>query len=643
MAIRSCIEQFWATVKAKTVNGKVQLQALVDGKKVIITESTIRRELHPKDAEGFDCLPNATIFEQLTLIGSKTTAWNEFISIMASAIICLAINQKFNFSKYIFESMVKNLESVSGKFLMYPRFVQVFLDKQLEGMSNHKRIHVAPSHTKMIFGNMKRVGKGFSRRETPLFPTMMVQAQEEMGEGSAMPTDPHHTPPIIQPSTSQPQKTQKPRKPKRKDTEVPQPSGPTTNVADETVNEEMDDSLERASTTATSLDTKQDRGNINKTRSKATPNEPSSPGTSSSGGPRRQETIGDIIAQTRSENVSKLSNDSLLAGEITSLKRRVKRLEKKGGSRTQGLRRLYKGRIDDIDANGDIYLVNVHKDEDMFGVNDLEGDEVVIETEVDHEVVVETEVASKDADKVVIQEQGTITITTAATIVTAASTRPKAKGFVIHKEEEATAPTVSSQQPLQIKVQDKAEFDEEERLAREKRRENVALTEEWNDIQAKIDAELAIGLKGLHAQEQEEKRWKQESFKKQKVEEDKESKELKQYLEIIPDDGDDVTIDATPLSTKSPSIVDYKIYKEGKKSYFQIIKAEMFNDVEASVRLSSVICIELLILVKKQLMEGYGRIVGIKSLLEVTAAKVCVATAKQNLVLFSNLNEKYAK
>ncbi|GJU65196.1 retrovirus-related pol polyprotein from transposon TNT 1-94 [Tanacetum coccineum] len=41
----SCIEQFWSTVKAKTVNGEVQLQALVDGKKIITTEATIKREL----------------------------------------------------------------------------------------------------------------------------------------------------------------------------------------------------------------------------------------------------------------------------------------------------------------------------------------------------------------------------------------------------------------------------------------------------------------------------------------------------------------------------------------------------------------------------------------------------------------------
>ncbi|GJT05458.1 hypothetical protein Tco_0839920 [Tanacetum coccineum] len=57
-------------------------------------------------------------------------------------------------------------------------------------------------------------------------------------------------------------------------------------------------------------------------------------------------------------------------------------------------------------------------------------------------------------------------------------------------------------------------------------------------------------------------------------EEDKESEELKQCLEIILDDVDDVTIDATPLSTKSLTIIDYKIYKEGKKSYFQIIRAD---------------------------------------------------------------------
>ncbi|GJX44194.1 hypothetical protein Tco_0260870 [Tanacetum coccineum] len=261
----SCIKQFWDTVKAKTVNGEVQLQALVDKKKVIITESTIRRDLQLEDANGVDCLPNAAIFEQLTLMGyeklsqkltfykaffspqwkflihtilqclsAKTTAWNEFSSTMASVIICLATNQKFNFSKYILDNMVKNMDSMV-KFWMYPRFVQVFMNKQVRDMLHHKRIYVTPSHTKKIFGNMKREGKCFSGRVTLLFQTMMVQAHVEMGEGSEIPTDPHHTP-IIQPSTSQPQKKQSRRK-QRKDTEIPQSSGSTEHI-DEVANEE---------------------------------------------------------------------------------------------------------------------------------------------------------------------------------------------------------------------------------------------------------------------------------------------------------------------------------------------------------------------------------------------------------------------
>ncbi|GKB53812.1 hypothetical protein Tco_0904565 [Tanacetum coccineum] len=168
-------------VESITVNGEVQLQALVDGKKVIITESTIRRDIRLEDAEGIDCLPNATIFEELTRMGyeklsqkltfykaffstqwkflihiilqclsAKTTTWNEFSSTMAFAIICLATNQKFNFSKYIFESMVKNLDNVN-KFLMYLRFVEVFLEQQVGDMSNHNWIYVTPSHTKKIF------------------------------------------------------------------------------------------------------------------------------------------------------------------------------------------------------------------------------------------------------------------------------------------------------------------------------------------------------------------------------------------------------------------------------------------------------------------------------------------------------------
>ncbi|GKG23614.1 hypothetical protein Tco_0391650, partial [Tanacetum coccineum] len=95
-------------------------------------------------------------------------------------------------------------------------------------------------------------------------------------------------------NSPQPQKTQKHRKPKRKDTRVPQPSDPSDRVADEAVHKELGISLVRAATTASSLEAEHDSGNITKTQSKATPNESSSLGTTSGGGPRCQETMGMI-------------------------------------------------------------------------------------------------------------------------------------------------------------------------------------------------------------------------------------------------------------------------------------------------------------------------------------------------------------
>nr|GEW70836.1 hypothetical protein [Tanacetum cinerariifolium] len=168
----SCVKQFWTTAKVKKVNDQEEIQALVDKQKVIFTEESIRRDLKFDDPEGTACLLNDTIFAELARIGAKTSAWNEFSSTMASDIIFLANNQKFNFSKYIFDNMVKHLEG-GIKFLMFPRFLQVFQNNQVEGMAKDKEICVISSHTKKIFANMRRQGHGFSGNVTPLFETMM--------------------------------------------------------------------------------------------------------------------------------------------------------------------------------------------------------------------------------------------------------------------------------------------------------------------------------------------------------------------------------------------------------------------------------------------------------------------------------------
>ncbi|GKE24897.1 hypothetical protein Tco_1436409, partial [Tanacetum coccineum] len=96
-----------------------------------------------------------------------------------------------------------------------------FINQQLGDMSHHKKVYVNPSHTKKIFTNMKRAGKDFSRRITPLFDTMMVQASEEVGEDSNHPTESNQIPIVDKPSTSsQPKKKQKSKRRQRKEAEV---------------------------------------------------------------------------------------------------------------------------------------------------------------------------------------------------------------------------------------------------------------------------------------------------------------------------------------------------------------------------------------------------------------------------------------
>nr|GFA81490.1 hypothetical protein [Tanacetum cinerariifolium] len=102
---------------------------------------------------------------------------------MASAVICLSKGQRFNFSRYIFDSLVRNVDS-SSKFYMYPRFIQLIIQAQVVDLSSHTTRYISPALTQKVFANMRRVGKGFSGVETPLFENMLevrdVNSEEEV-------------------------------------------------------------------------------------------------------------------------------------------------------------------------------------------------------------------------------------------------------------------------------------------------------------------------------------------------------------------------------------------------------------------------------------------------------------------------------
>ncbi|GJS16061.1 hypothetical protein Tco_0410533 [Tanacetum coccineum] len=115
----SLIKQFWETATARTLDSvEVELTATIDGKVKIVTEASVRRHLQLADSDGVSSLPNTEIFEQLSLMGPKKTSWEQFSSNIATAIICLATNRTFNFSKLIFDGPV-----VQGKGSTHPESV----------------------------------------------------------------------------------------------------------------------------------------------------------------------------------------------------------------------------------------------------------------------------------------------------------------------------------------------------------------------------------------------------------------------------------------------------------------------------------------------------------------------------------------
>nr|GEY69509.1 hypothetical protein [Tanacetum cinerariifolium] len=136
----SCIKQFWNSVAVKRSGDVTRLQALLDKKKIVISEAVICEILQLNDSEGVVCLTNKEIFAGLAQMGyekpstkltfykaffssqwkflihtilqslsAKSTSWNEFSTAMASAVICLSKGQRFNFSKYIFDSLERFL------------------------------------------------------------------------------------------------------------------------------------------------------------------------------------------------------------------------------------------------------------------------------------------------------------------------------------------------------------------------------------------------------------------------------------------------------------------------------------------------------------------------------------------------------
>nr|GEV40835.1 retrovirus-related Pol polyprotein from transposon TNT 1-94 [Tanacetum cinerariifolium] len=299
-------------------------------------------------------------------------------------------------------------------------------------------------------------------------------------------------------------------------------------LMDEAIHKELGDRLVRATTTTSSLEAEQDSGNITKTQSKATPNEPSSQGIDLGGGPR-----GNIIQS---------DEDSIKLDELMAL---CTNLQNKGR------------RIDANDADDEITLVN-DADNEMFDVDDLGAEEVF---------VAEQEVVSTAATTETIT---TKEITLAQALKALKTSKPKVKGIVFNEPSEST--TTLPKQQSQDKEKRRKHF--VAKRAKEKRRKPQTQAQQKKIMCTYLKNMEGYKLKDLKLKEFDKiQKMFDKAFKRQKVEDDKETTELKLLMENILDE-EEAPIDAIPLAVKSLRIVDWKIHKEGKKSYYQIVRAD---------------------------------------------------------------------
>nr|GEW67225.1 hypothetical protein [Tanacetum cinerariifolium] len=555
-----------------------QVQALVDKTKVIITEERIRSDLHFDDAEGTACLLNEEIFEGLARMGAKTTAWNEFSNTMASAIICLADNQKFNFSKYIFDNMINKL-------------------KEWQGI----RRCVISSHTKKIFANMRRIGAGFSRVITPLFDSMMVQAAIDMGD---IPVETHQTPIVDQPSTFKPQKPQNPRRKQRKEAKTshdesededyvptpfsdPLPSGEDNSILNElmvfciSLQEYVLELQEAKAAQAKEIEDASKQGRMIEEID------------------HNAEIVLDVETQGRTNDDEMFRVDDLAIEEVvmettTGIKDSASPttdVTKDEITMAQALVALKSAKVvvqeqemsTTIPAAATIVTTVVLTPR-------AKGKAKMIETEVPLKKKEQMRIDEEYARKIQAEEQEAARLSRAQQDEEANNSWDNMQAMM--DVDRLLAERLQARERKEFSNVQKARLLAELIEKRKKHFDALRALEKRSKPPTKTQMKRQMSTYLRHMGVYKQSHLKGRSFDEIKELFDKEmrnvndfvamdseaqkrivddSEELRKCIEIVPDDGDEVLIEATPISSRSPTIINYKIHNEGKKTYFKII------------------------------------------------------------------------
>ncbi|GKA42070.1 hypothetical protein Tco_0734730 [Tanacetum coccineum] len=467
----ACIKQFWATKKVKTVNGEVQIQALVDKKKVIIIETSVRSDLLFEDAEGTECLPNAIIFEQLTLMGVPTHSNDPLISgedrlkLNKLMELCTSLSQRVI-------DLEKTKTSQAAEITELKKRVKKLEGKRKSKLTGMKRLFKI---------EVTLVDETQGRNDEEMFDTGILDGEEVFAEHD-----------VVEKEVST--------------------SKVTTDSATTTIVDEL------------------------------------------------------TLAQTLIE--IKAAKPNAVTTAATTTTTTVTRPKARGVAKDKGKAKMVEPEKP-LKKKDQI----IQREEDA---NIAEWDNVQAMMDADYEL----------ATRLQAEEQGELSIEEKSRLFVELMNKRKKHFARLRVEEQRRKPPTKAQKrnTMSTYLKNMAGY-----------KHNQLKTKSFKDIQmlfdkemkrvntfVDMDTELVKGsetrIEGSSKRAGEE--LESENLKKQKLDEnveaevddDQEEAEMKKHMEIVPDD--EVAIDAIPLATKPPIIVDWKIIKEGKMGYFQIIRAD---------------------------------------------------------------------
>nr|GEV35466.1 xylulose kinase-1 [Tanacetum cinerariifolium] len=466
----SYIKQFWTTVAVKKVNDVIRLQALVDKKKVLVTEVTILEALRLDNAEGVECLPNEEIFAELPEWATRSHP------------------PSLRFTKHSSQASGKQQVAEEGDAEVHGEEVNTSDTVEGDVTAAHGEVPTTDEEPSI---------------PSPTPPTPPPQPSHDIPSTSQVqPTPPQS--PQVQPSLPQPKPQPQPQ----------QDAGIPMNLF--------------------------------------------------------QEVMDSCAALTR--RIEHLEFDKVAqALEITKLKRRVKKLERRNKVKVLKLRRRM--------------IAKMNQDADVVLEDDKEVADEAKEVAEDAKLITKVDTAANETITTASinitaaeAQVPTITLTVAPARVAAAPSKRR-KGVVIRDpEEESITSTII---PTKTKSNDKA-IDHVKRKAKEDH-----VVKRYQMLKRKPQTE-AQARKNMMTEEEESRALKRinetlakKAAKRQKL--DKEVEELKRHLQIVPNEDDDVYIEATPLARKIP-VVDYQIIKLNNKPYFKIIRADDIHQLYKNQR-----------------------------------------------------------